>query len=150
MMKQNAYQHVMVINKIERKAKDRESNWGSDKNIRKHNTQESLEVSPFSADDHKVTMKDKTEIAKIKTNRIHKRSTALEGQQVEFQLLVFFIFVKRSIKIFSKRETLIKRCLLRRPIRVCTVCICRPIKTDFNLTFFLFSAAAMWQKVALF
>ena len=56
--------------------------WESDKNTRKHHTQESQEVSPFPAGDHKaarnrqdiMTDKNETQI----TNRMHKRSTALE------------------------------------------------------------------------
>ena len=35
--------------------------WESDKNTRKHHAQESQEVSPFHADDHKAIGTDKTE-----------------------------------------------------------------------------------------
>ena len=66
-MGQNVNQHVMVINKVERKAKYQESNWGSDKNTIKYNTQESLEFSLFSADDHKLGYKERQDrITKIK------------------------------------------------------------------------------------
>ena len=44
--------------------------WESDKNTRKHNTQESQEASPFPADDHKAERNSQDSITK--TNTPHK------------------------------------------------------------------------------
>ena len=54
----------------------KDTTWESSKITIKHHTQESQEVSPFPAGDHKQTRKQKHE-TQI-TNMIHKRSTALK------------------------------------------------------------------------
>ena len=64
-----------------------DTTWESDKNTRKHHIQESQEVSPFPAGDHKAAMNRQESMTNKKlkiTKRIHKRSIALE----------------RSVKIF--------------------------------------------------
>ena len=48
----------------------RDTIWESDKNTRKHHTQESQEVSPFPAGDHKAARNRYDSI--IKTNKQHK------------------------------------------------------------------------------
>ena len=45
----------------------RDTVWESDKNIVKHHTQESQEVSPFPAGDHKATRNRKDNMAKTNT-----------------------------------------------------------------------------------
>ena len=56
-----------------------DTTWESDKNTRKHHKQESQEVSPFSAGDHKAAMKKQESMKNRKhKNMINKRSTALE------------------------------------------------------------------------
>ena len=53
----------------------------SDKNNRKHNSQESKEVSPFPAGDHKAARNRQGSIITKITTRIHKRSAALERSE---------------------------------------------------------------------
>ena len=60
----------------------------SDKNTRKHNTQESKEVSPFQAGDHKAARNRQGSIITKITTRIHKRSTALERSEKVTDLTV--------------------------------------------------------------
>ena len=59
-----------------------DTTWESDKNTRKHLIQESQEVSPFPAGDHKAATNRQDSMTDTKhkylTNGIHKRSTALE------------------------------------------------------------------------
>ena len=53
----------------------------SDKNTIKHHIQESQEVGPFPAGDHKAAMnrqENKTNTKNINNKKIHRRSTALE------------------------------------------------------------------------
>ena len=79
--------HLTEIDKVRKKAKIRnrynqvlhltqETTWESGKNTRKHHTQESQEVSPFPAVDHKARQHDRHETQITKNT--HKRSTALE------------------------------------------------------------------------
>ena len=60
-----------------------ETIWVSDKNTRKRHTQESQEISPFPACDHKAARNRQNSIIKTyvkhkQRRRIHKRNTALE------------------------------------------------------------------------
>ena len=56
-----------------------DTTWESDKNTRKHHIQESQDISPFQAGDHKAAMNRQDCMTDTKDKkRIHKRSTALE------------------------------------------------------------------------
>ena len=56
--------------------------WESDKNTRKHNTQESQEVSPFPAKDHKAARIRQDSITKInKKKGSTKEAPSWNGQQ---------------------------------------------------------------------
>ena len=57
----------------------RDTIWEGDKNMRKHHTHESQEVSPFQTGDHKAARNRQDSITKTNNKkRIHKRSIALE------------------------------------------------------------------------
>ena len=68
----NIYNQVPHLNQ--------DTEWESDKNTRKHHIQESQEVSPFPAGDHKAERNRQDSMAKTNTinKNIHNRSTALE------------------------------------------------------------------------
>ena len=59
---------------------NQDNTWESNKNTINHHTQESQEVSPFPAGDHKATAnrQETWQTRNTVTKMIHKRSTALE------------------------------------------------------------------------
>ena len=81
---QNLLHHLMQdAIKVKRRAKIRnqynqvphltwDTIWESDKNTRKHNTQESQEVSPFRAGDHKAARKTQDSIIKTNMKQVKK------------------------------------------------------------------------------
>ena len=64
--------------------------WESDKNSRKHHIQESQEVSPFPAGDHKVKETGR-QAQNTNSKKIHKRSTPLEWP---VRTVIKFILIK--------------------------------------------------------
>ena len=82
-----------------------DTTWGNDKNTRKHHTQESQEVSPFQAGDHKAAMNRQDSMTDTKhkyQKRIHKRITVCyQGWHRLEKYLNLEGFLEKSLKIKS-------------------------------------------------
>ena len=76
----------------------------SDKSTRKHHKQESQEVSPFPAGDHKTAKNRQESMIDKHETQIHKRSTALERLKAPITTKVVCLICGRALNCFRNLD----------------------------------------------
>ena len=85
----------------------RDTIWESDKNTRKHHTQENRGISPFQAGDHKAARNRQDSITKKISKRIHKRSPALKRSvKTLLEGLIMFSSINHTLNCDVDQDTL--------------------------------------------